>query len=84
MRNTQMEDETEMTSKFKPRPLFGKKKKLPGGFKLPKPGAARPSRPIKGSPLLPFDDALKDAAQLYFAKGIILKDMRETLHKEDS
>jgi hypothetical protein len=49
---------------------------------MPKAGAVRPSKPIKGSPLLPFTDAMKDEAQLYFAKAAI-RAMREKHLKEE-
>ena len=70
-----------MTKKFKPKPLF-RKQKLPAGFSMPKASAVRPSKPIKGAPLLPFTDELEGQAQLHFAKAA-LRDMRAKLEKED-
>ena len=58
------------------------KTKLPTGFTMPKASAVRPSKPIKGAPLLPFTDELEDQAHLHFAKAA-LRDMRAKLKKED-
>ena len=71
-----------MTRKFKPKPLFPKKWKPPAGFTMPKASSIRPSKPIKGTPLLPFTDAAEDEARMYFAKAA-LRDMRAKLEKEN-
>ena len=63
---------------FKPRPLFPKRK-LPGGFRMPKANSVRPSKPIKGAPELPFTDE-QQHRHLVKAK---LRDMRAKLEKED-
>jgi hypothetical protein len=70
-----------MTRKFKSKPLF-KKRKLPGGFRLPKPEAVRPSKPLPNAPPLPFTDEAQDEANRHFAKAAI-RAMRERHQKEE-
>ncbi|HEV2900817.1 MAG TPA: hypothetical protein VGX71_23840 [Pseudaminobacter sp.] len=69
-------------TKSKSRPLFGKKRRLSTGFKMPKPSEVQPSKPIKGAPPLPFDDEMEEQGRRYFAKAA-LRDMREKLNSED-
>ena len=65
---------------FRPKPLFPKRRKLPGGLRL-KPRSARPSRPIKGAPMLPFTTRIEDETRMYFAEAA-LQEMRSQLEEK--
>ena len=67
--------------KFKPKPLFTKYK-VPKSFTMPKATAVKPSKPIKGAPMLPFTAELEDQANIHFAKAAI-REMRAKLEKEN-
>ena len=69
-----------MSNSFKARPLF-RKRKLPGGFKL-RAASARPRRPLKDQPLLPFTAAAEAEARGHFARAK-LQEMRSQLEKEN-